>query len=236
MPLDSELPGFGAPDGSAADLTPSHNPNSPAPPSHETESSSSPSEVTVKEIPPRSTPGDGGLPPPPDSGDEEESGAPEMNKMTFLDHLEELRRRIFYSLIAVGIGVLVCWFFADELYAGLARPLTQLLRELHMEDTLIYTNPVSPFSLYIHLSLIAGLFVASPFILWQVWGFLSPGLYPREKKYAVPFVLLSSGLFIAGGVFAYTIAFPASLRFLLNFGHQFRPLITVNEYFSLATT
>ena len=236
MPLDPELPGFGAPDGSAADSTPVSNPNPSSPRSPEAQTGALLSEVAVKEISPRSTPAGGG-PPPPDAGDEEESGAaPEMRKMSFLDHLEELRRRIFYCLIAVVLGVLGCWTFADELYAGLARPLTQLLRELHMEDTLVYTNPVSPFSLYIHLSLIAGLFVASPFILWQVWGFLSPGLYPREKKYAVPFVLLSSGLFIAGGVFAYTIAFPASLRFLLNFGHQFRPLITVNEYFSLATT
>ncbi|MBI1955864.1 MAG: twin-arginine translocase subunit TatC [Acidobacteria bacterium] len=159
-----------------------------------------------------------------------------MNKMSFLDHLDELRRRIFYSLIAVGVSVLGCWTFADEIYALLARPLTQTLRELHMEETLVYTNPVAPFNLYLHLSFVAGLFVASPFVLWQVWRFISPGLYPREKKYAVPFVLLSSGLFIAGGVFAYTIAFPAALRFLLNFGKQFRPLITINEYFSLAST
>ena len=237
MPLNPELPGPGAPAGNAAGSTPTSDPDPPAGRSPDAGTDSPFSEVAVKEIFPRSTPPGGGPPPSPDTGDEEESGAaPEMRKMSFLDHLDELRRRIFYSLIAVVLGVLGSWTFADEIYAGLARPLTQTLRELHMEDTLVYTNPVAPFSLYIHLSLITGLFVASPFILWQVWGFLSPGLYPREKKYAVPFVLLSSGLFIAGGVFAYTIAFPASLRFLLNFGHQFRPLITVNEYFSLATT
>ncbi|MBI4460412.1 MAG: twin-arginine translocase subunit TatC [Acidobacteria bacterium] len=159
-----------------------------------------------------------------------------MRKMSFLDHLDELRRRLFYALIAVAAGFAVCWTFADEIYAGLALPLTNTLRELKMEDTLVYTSPVAPFNLYIKLAFLAGVFVASPFVLWQVWAFISPGLYPREKKYAIPFVLLSSGLFVAGGVFAYAIAFPAALRFLLTFGHQFRPMITINEYFSLAST
>ncbi|MBI2819754.1 MAG: twin-arginine translocase subunit TatC, partial [Acidobacteria bacterium] len=72
--------------------------------------------------------------------------------------------------------------------------------------------------------------------LYQVWKFISPGLYPHEKRYTIPFVTLCSGLFIAGGAFAYFVAFPAALRFLLNFAHQFRPMITVNEYFSLAIT
>lgn len=237
MPLNPELPGFGALDGSTGDSTPGSSPNPLATQSSDTGTGSPLSEVAVKEISPRSTPPGEGPPPPPDTGAEEGSGAPpEMNKMSFLEHLEELRRRIFYSLAAVGIGVLVCWTFADEIYAGMARPLTQTLRELHMEDQLVYTNPVAPFNLYIQLAFLAGLFVASPFVLWQVWRFISPGLYPQEKKYAIPFVLLSSGLFIGGGVFAYTVAFPAALRFLLNFGKQFRPFITINEYFSLAST
>jgi len=165
-----------------------------------------------------------------------EGNPPDIPPMSFLDHLEELRRRIFHAIAALFVGVIICWTFADNIYEVLAKPLTMLLRELHMEESLVYTNPVAPFSLYVHLSLIAGLFLASPYVLYQVWAFISPGLYPNEKKYAIPFVLLSSALFISGGVFAYTIAFPAALRFLLTFGHQFRPLITINEYFSLATT
>jgi len=178
-------------------------------------------------------------PPRPPGGDDDggsDDDEPGMHKMSFLDHLEELRHRLFYSLISIVVGFLVCWTFADEIYAGLSFPLTSILRELGMDDQLVYTNPVAPFTLYVHMAFLGGIFVASPFILAQVWGFISPGLYPREKKYAVPFVFLTSGLFIAGGVFAYTIAFPAALRFLVTFGGQFRPMITVNEYFSLAMT
>jgi sec-independent protein translocase protein TatC len=178
-------------------------------------------------------------PPPPGGGDDggyDDDDEPGMNKMSFLDHLEELRTRLFYSLISIVVGFLACWTFADEIYGGLSLPLTNLLRELGMDDQLVYTNPVAPFTLYVHMAFLGGIFVASPYILAQVWGFISPGLYPREKKYAVPFVLLTSGLFISGGVFAYTIAFPAALRFLVTFGDQFRPMITINEYFSLAMT
>ena len=168
-----------------------------------------------------------------EGGDDDESS---MHKMSFLDHLEELRTRLFYSLISIVVGFLICWTFADEIYAGLSLPLTALLRELGMEDQLVYTNPVAPFTLYVRMAFLGGIFVASPYILAQVWGFISPGLYSHEKRYAVPFVALTSGLFISGGVFAYTIAFPAALRFLVTFGGQFRPMITVNEYFSLAMT
>ncbi|HLB49647.1 MAG TPA: twin-arginine translocase subunit TatC [Anaerolineales bacterium] len=176
---------------------------------------------------------------PPSSGGGWNSGqpeAPESHRMSFLDHLEELRRRIIRSLLAVAVGCGVCWTFADELYAGLARPVTQILTELHMDPQLVYTSPTAPFTLYVRLAMLAGLFVASPYVLYQVWGFISPGLYPHEKRYAFPFVVLCSGLFIAGGAFAYLVAFPAALRFLLTFAHQFRPMITVNEYFSLAIT
>ncbi len=159
-----------------------------------------------------------------------------MGKMSFLDHLEELRRRILHSLLGMLGGFLVCWTFADQLYAGLARPLTTILRELNLAEQLVYTNPTAPFNLYIKLAFLAGIFAASPFLLYQVWLFISPGLYPKEKRYAIPFVLFCSLLFIAGGVFAYTVAFPAALRFLLNFASQFQPFITVNEYFKLATT
>jgi sec-independent protein translocase protein TatC len=177
-------------------------------------------------------------PSPPDDSDsgfgDEEPG--DLRKMSFLDHLEELRHRLFHCLISVVVGFLVCWTFADDIYAGLAAPLTGTLRELGMDDHLVYTNPVAPFQLYVHMAFLGSLFVAAPFVLYQVWAFISPGLYPHERRYAAPFVFLCSGLFMTGGAFAYYVAFPAALRFLLTFGGQFRPMITVNEYFSLATT
>jgi sec-independent protein translocase protein TatC len=82
----------------------------------------------------------------------------------------------------------------------------------------------------------AGIFLASPYVLWQLWLFISPGLYRYEKRYVWPFVLLTSGLFISGGLFAYKLAFPPALRFLLNFGHNFQPMVTINEYWSIAMT
>ena len=205
------------------------------------------SEVAVAETPPRWDQDGGGEPPsPPGAGEggggggEDEGGdepePPGMGRMSFMEHLEELRKRLFYSLIALAVGVIVSWSYADNIYAGLAHPLTSILRELKMDDKLVYTNPTSPFNLYIKLSMLAGVFLSSPFLTYQAWKFISPGLYRDEKKYAVPFILFCSTLFLSGGAFAYYIAFPAALHFLLEFGHQFRPFITVDEYFSLAST
>ena len=157
-------------------------------------------------------------------------------QMSFLEHLEELRRRLLYSICAIFIGFGVCFYKRDAIYAYLARPLTDTLRSLHMPEKLIYLNPTDPFNLYIKLSIVGGIFVASPYTLWQIWLFVSPGLYRHEKRYVLPFVSLTSGLFILGGFFAYKMAFPAALKFLLEFGGQFQPAITITEYLNLATT
>jgi sec-independent protein translocase protein TatC len=156
--------------------------------------------------------------------------------MSFLEHLEELRQRLLHSVISLVVAFGVCFYFSDKIYGYLARPLTDTLRDLHMADKLVYTNPTDPFNLYIKMSLVAALFLASPYILLQLWLFISPGLYRHEKRYVWPFVTLTSGLFITGGFFAYKLAFPAALKFLLQFGHSFQPFIKINEYFSLAFT
>ena len=165
--------------------------------------------------------------------DEDESNG---KQMSFLEHLEELRQRLLRSIVSIFVGFGICFYFHDEIYAYLAKPLTETLRSLNLPEKLVYTNPTDPFNLYIKLSIVGGIFVASPFILWQVWLFISPGLYRHEKRYVWPFVLLTSGLFISGGLFAYKMAFPAALRFLVEFGHNFQPFITINEYWNLATT
>lgn len=157
-------------------------------------------------------------------------------QMSFLEHLEELRQRLIRSIYALLIAFAACFYFSDEIYAFLARPLTDTLRSLGLPDKLVYTNPIDPFNLYIKLSLMAGLFVASPFILWQVWLFISPGLYRHEKRYVWPFVLLTSGLFISGGLFALKLALPPALKFLVTFADQFQPFITVDKYWSLVMT
>lgn len=175
-------------------------------------------------------------PPPktPDRDPEEE----QLNgrQMSFLEHLEELRQRLLRSVLALGVGFAVCFYYSDKIYGLLARPLTDTLRSLHMPEKLVYTNPTDPFNLYIKLSIVGGLFVASPYVLWQLWLFISPGLYRHEKRYVWPFVLMTSGLFMAGGFFAYRLAFPAALRFLVEFGQRFQPMISINEYWNLALT
>ena len=150
------------------------------------------------------------------------------------DGLEELRVRLLRSIYSIIVATGICFYFRDTIYAYLARPLTDALHALHMPEKLVYTNPVDPFNLYIKLSIVGGIFLASPFILWQLWLFISPGLYRNEKKYVWPFVTLTSGLFISGGYFAYRLALPKALWFLVEFAHQFQPMVTINEYWDLA--
>ncbi len=164
----------------------------------------------------------------------EPEGDPNGKQMSFLAHLEELRQRLLRSIISIGVATGICFYFRDNIYDYLARPLTDTLKALHLTNKLVYTNPVDPFNLYIKMSLIAGLFLASPYVLYQIWLFISPGLYRHEKRYIWPFVLLTSGLFISGGLFAYKLALPKALYFLVEFGQQFTPMVTINEYWDLA--
>lgn len=181
--------------------------------------------ATTTQNPPTKTPG-------PDPEGDLNNG----KQMSFLEHLEELRQRLIRSVLAIVVGFGICFWKSDKIYHYLAKPLTDTLHSLHMPDKLVYTNPTDVFNLYIKLSLVVGLFLASPYVLWQVWLFISPGLYRHEKRYVWPFVFLTSSLFITGGFFAYFMAFPAALKFLVEFGRQFQPMITVNEYWNLALT
>jgi len=156
--------------------------------------------------------------------------------MSFLEHLEELRRRIFYAVIGVLAAFFVCFGYADHIYGVMERPLVRILAAKGLNEKLVYLNPIEPFNLYVKLALITGLFLASPWVLYQVWLFISPGLYPKERRYVIPFVLFTSALFISGGLFAYKYAFPIALEFLISYAHRFSPQITINEYFDLFST
>jgi sec-independent protein translocase protein TatC len=159
-----------------------------------------------------------------------------MPAMSFLEHLEELRRRIIYTLIAVGIGFLACWAYAEHIYEIIQRPVIEALKHNGIPEKLGYLNPTEPFNLYLKTAFLAGLFVASPFVLYQVWMFISPGLYRREKRYVLPFMFSTIFLFLGGGYFGYKIVFPAALDFLISYGRQFQPMITVGEYTDLFLT
>src|SRR5713226_8413807 len=153
-----------------------------------------------------------------------------------LDHLQELRRRILYSIVAVGVGFLVCWGYAERIYEVMQRPVINALLKNGISEKLVYLNPTEPFNLYLKVGLMAGLFVASPFVLYQVWLFISPGLYRNEKRYLMPFMFSTVSLFLAGGYFGYKLVYPQALQFLINYGKQFTPMITIGEYTDLFLT
>jgi sec-independent protein translocase protein TatC len=153
--------------------------------------------------------------------------------MGFLDHLEELRRRIVYSIAAVAVGFFACWWKVEKIYDVMQRPIMDALRNNGLAEKLVYLNPTEPFNLYLKIAALAGLFLTSPFVLYQVWMFISPGLYRNEKRYVVPFMVSTIALFSAGGYFGFKIVYPAALNFLISFGKQFQPMITIKEYTEL---
>ena len=165
----------------------------------------------------------------PPQEDEKES----MPTMGFLDHLEELRKRIIYSIISVAVGFFICWWKVKQIYDVMQKPIIDALRANGMAEKLVYLNPTEPFNLYLKIAALAGLFLTSPFVLYQVWMFISPGLYRHEKRYVVPFMVSTITLFTCGGYFGYKIVYPAALNFLINFGKQFQPMITIGEYTQL---
>lgn len=153
-------------------------------------------------------------------------------KLPFVEHLEELRKRIIICLIAVAIGFAVSYAFAKRLFTLLAIPLEKALPP---QSTLIFTGPTEAFLTYLKTAVIAGVFLATPVILYQIWKFIAPGLYDREKTYIAPFVLSSSILFIGGALFGYFLVFPFAFRFLLGFSTEsLQALPSMREYFNLA--
>jgi len=169
-----------------------------------------------------------------EEGDEEEE---RMLKMSFLDHLGELRTRIIHALIAVAVGFFICFAFAQQIFEHASEPLRAALREMKLADTLYFTKPTDAFTLYLNLALVVGLFLSSPVVLYEVWAFISPGLYKRERRYAVPFIFFCSALFITGGLFGYFIAFPYALKFLISYGGpRVTPWITITEYMDMFWT
>jgi len=218
-----------------------------------------------KKLPPPS--GGGGV----DGGDDEEEG---MLRMSFLDHLGELRSRIIRALVGFGLVFLVCLVFSNQLWLIVQAPAVEAFRRLGQsaqqadEDrvkeackapateatsapcadavkllnaprvggSLVGIDPMEQFSiLWMWTPLVASIFLGSPWILYQIWAFIAPGLYKSERRWAVPFVLTTAGLFITGGLFAYFIAFRFGLTFLLGLGGfaGIKPMISIDKYFEL---
>ena len=150
--------------------------------------------------------------------------------MTFLEHLEDLRKRIFYSLIAILAAVVPGAVFSKDIFQILTRPVSQYLPP---GQTLVFTTLTSPFVVYMKVAFLAAAFIAAPIVFLQVWFFVAPGLYRKEKKYVWPFVTFTTAFFTLGALFGYFFVFPYACRFFIQIGKDFQPLLTMDQYFSL---
>lgn len=190
--------------------------------------------------------------PPEGTGNE----ANDERRMPFMDHLSELRDRLRNSLLAVVIAAIGCYVFRGFLFRVMAKPLLgafQKAKEQGIVGQIIFTSPIEAFLVLLKTALVAAIFFASPVIFHQLWAFISPGLYPHEKRWAVPFVLTAVLLFVGGGVFCYQLVLPAGYEFFLTAAQDatvqltrelegavdvvhaasIRPMISMDEYFGL---
>ncbi|MGH6947946.1 MAG: twin-arginine translocase subunit TatC [Kiloniellales bacterium] len=150
----------------------------------------------------------------------EPDDSPEQNKMPLLDHLVELRKRLIYSVLALFVTFLVCFYFAEQLFAFLSAPLGDAMEAHDVTDRarrMIFTNLLEVFFTYIKVAFFAAAFIACPIFLSQLWLFVAPGLYKHEKKAFAPFLVATPVLFFTGGALVYYLIFPLAARFFLNF-------------------
>jgi len=145
--------------------------------------------------------------------------------MSLMEHLEELRKRIVHSALYLAAGFVVAYIFHERLYGFIEAPLD------HLGIKLNYTHPMDPLNLYLQVALIGGAILASPFILYQVWLFIAPGLYQKEKRFVIPFMTATVGLFLLGASFGYFFVLPGALKILIvDFGSKFNPMVTIEMY------
>jgi sec-independent protein translocase protein TatC len=154
-------------------------------------------------------------------------------RFTLMEHLTELRKRLFWSLVAVIVGTIACAYFVDEVFHFLVQPITPYLPP---PGKLVVLSPLEQVVAYLRIAVISGVFVASPVIFSQVWGFVAPGLYPREKKFVLPFILFGTLFFLGGAAFGYYVFLPMTFKFLVGvLPTDVVPQYTVEKYFSLVT-
>jgi sec-independent protein translocase protein TatC len=150
----------------------------------------------------------------------------ELPGMSLMEHLTELRTRLIHSVIALLIGFVVAYIFRERLFGIITHPIDQLNYQLN------FTHPTDPLNLYLKTSLYGGAILTAPFILFQVWLFISPGMYAKEKRYFVPFMAATISLFFGGAYFGYRWVLPSALKMLIaDFGHKFHPIEDYNSFF-----
>ena len=175
-------------------------------------------------------------PPPPDE-DEDDGEDEGMLRMSFLEHLEELRARLIRMLIGVGIAFVASLTFSDKLWLFVQEPAHEALLRLGIKPpNLVAIDPMDQFNIvWVKLPILTAVFLSCPWILYQIWAFIAPGLYKRERRWAAPFVICTAGLFLTGGAFAYFVAFRYGLEFLLGIGSNLgiTPMVSITHYFDL---
>lgn len=158
----------------------------------------------------------------------------DQDRMPFTQHLEELRKRLIISVVAVGIGFIACYGFKEQIFEVLMKPWIAALPK-GQEAKLIYTAPHEAFFTYMKVSFVAGIGVAMPVIFYQMWKFIAPGLYDNEKKYLIPIVFFSTFFFVGGALFGYFFVFPVGFQFFTSFASEFiTPMISTKEFFSFS--
>jgi sec-independent protein translocase protein TatC len=148
---------------------------------------------------------------------EVEDEEPAEGRMTFLEHLDELRKRITHAVVALFVGFLVAFAFIERIWLFVFARLTADVPG----GKLIFTEPGEAFFLYLKMAAIAGVLLSSPYVMYQVWLFIAPGLYANEKKLAVPFVFFATTLFVSGAAFSHYLLFPAAWKFFAGFSNDF---------------
>jgi sec-independent protein translocase protein TatC len=181
--------------------------------------------------------GGGTRTPPPPAPAEEDDDEGGMLRMSFLEHLEELRSRLIKMLMGLVVAFALSFGFSKSLWLVISAPAVDALTKLGIKNPhLVAIEPLEQMTIiWFKLPIVIALFVASPWILYQIWAFIAPGLYKRERRWAIPFVLTTAGLFIMGGLFAYYVAFRLGLTFLLGVGLDVgvEPMVTITSYFDI---
>jgi sec-independent protein translocase protein TatC len=151
----------------------------------------------------------------------------ELPGMSLMEHLDELRRRIVHSALYLATGFAIAWIFRNRFVTFIQAPLNRIGKSL------VFTHPMDPLNLQLRVALVGGAIVASPFILYQVWLFIAPGLYQKERRFVVPFMAATVGLFLGGAAFGYYYVLPGALKILIvDFGHNFTSMVTIEDYSS----
>ena len=159
---------------------------------------------------------------------EPETGQPE-GAMSILEHLDELRSRLIRAVVVFVVALVVCWTVSGPILEFLLRPIKEHLFD---GDDIVFINLTEPFTIYLKASALAAVFLASPFVLYQIWAFVAPGLYRRERLMVFPFLLFGSLFFVGGGAFGYYVATPAAANWLIGLGSDFTAQITLRSAFA----